>query len=366
MIKWIIACACLTAAFSVFAEEDYLFIVLPPKAPVAETSASATAPTAPPTLWERFAKNPYQVWIDSDTGPTMLFTDVEFDAAGNPTPRIPDPYTYDAIVNPTQGTEARRQANVLARLRRFQELQNLTVPVGEAMGHLNSETFQVSRSSDPEALALGDLTAVAPDSRGSKIFTPEQAKEKGIDGSKIPMFPGEASNVEIMWLWDWRCPHCRDAARDWATFADEVTKYGVKAMGISLDNNQDEVIGTLELWRFRGWPVDTWKNRMDVTDLRTAMKIERTPTYLFLDRRSGTLHRYTGVQTSAQLRGALLHVIGHTNDEWPPKTSWIDDTLTDGYSGQPKPSDGESSAIAAPSRPQKLWKPSADDLKGLK
>ncbi len=302
-------------------------------APPARTQAESRTPRYHPevfvspeqadafrTYYQRFYDHPLQVWVPTDLGPVPLFNDVVHDSEGRPVPRLPDPHTYLAMTNPNPHTIALWQIQRQGALRQFRVAQGHLIPVAEDLDIISPEHLMVQRSTEPDAMTLGDMSVVEPSSRGARIYTPEQARAIGMPGAEIRT-PGPANLLEVLWFWDHRCTFSTAAAEDWARFAADVTASGYKASGISMDNDVARVAAQLEFWILRGLPFQHTRNYQDVTDLRTALAIDKTPTYLFINRATGTMARLDGRQTTATLRRTFMTTAGWSPEAWPPPST---------------------------------------------
>jgi len=108
------------------------------------------------------------------------------------------------------------------------------------------------------------------------------------------------------------------AYRPFAAVSKEVfdRELGPRFLAVSLDNDQVAVQTQLDFLEYLEVPTRHVENWLDQTDLRRTLRVTRTPTYVFIDRRSGRFLRLEGAQGADSLRATLLDLVGHADSAW--------------------------------------------------
>ncbi|MBA3846268.1 MAG: hypothetical protein H0X45_06455, partial [Planctomycetes bacterium] len=91
---------------------------------------------------------------------------------------------------------------------------------------------------------------------------------------------------------------------------------GPRFLAVSLDNDQATVQSQLDFLEYLDVPTRHVENWLDQTDLRRSLRVTRTPTYVFIDRRSGRFLRLEGFQDEPALTATLLDLVSHADSTW--------------------------------------------------
>ncbi|MFW5828773.1 MAG: TlpA family protein disulfide reductase, partial [Planctomycetota bacterium] len=120
--------------------------------------------------------------------------------------------------------------------------------------------------------------------------------------------------------------------KEWGAFAQSLDKHGVdvRLVNVCLDNHQQRILSYLRYFDYLDIGLDLVENYLDITNLRTALSVRVVPTFVFIDRRSGSVSRLEGHQTEQALRTSLLQLVDKDPDQdWPPRPSWF--SVKDAY-----------------------------------
>ena len=267
-------------------------------------------------IWE----DPDQTFIDTDIGPMPLYTDVVYDANGVPRVRYPDPLTKVLMDNPTPATALFRLEGEKNRFRRYKQAQAISTATAIEAKYFGPDDFAPPPGKMPQDSAFTPPYDRDRSEWGVPVMNPQQARLAGVKPEEVPETPGRVTTryVEIVYIWDRRCPYSMQGIRDFANFGEELfnRKLGPRALTVSLDNDKDQLDGTKKYLEYLGIPMSRVDNFTDITDLRTRLKITRTPTYIFLDRRTGKILRLEGLQSGDAIRVKLLELVGHQSGSW--------------------------------------------------
>lgn len=303
----------------------------------AGTAAAVVASNEPRTIeevWDRWFNIPGQVWLDTPSGKKPLFGfDNVYDANGFPRPRIPDPYTYAAVTNPTDPEAMRNYLDWRnAVIKRVNFVANNMPEHAYNFGMIGPKNVEVPKNRPVDAKAVGDYSAIEPGSLGTPLVEPGKARELGANPAEIPRLPGKpgVGGIEVYWFWHHRCNHCLKMARDWYAFQAPVRKAGYKIMSINMSplrNDAEieaasyEVASTLEIWQVAwGEDCEYSSNTLDWNGTGKALGIAGTPTLIFINRNGNVprIERLVGPQDAATMRETLAQVAGWDPGTWPP------------------------------------------------
>jgi hypothetical protein len=159
--------------------------------------------------------------------------------------------------------------------------------------------------------------------------------------------------------------------KDWAQFgavAKEVydRQLGPRMMSVCVDNDSPTVNAVLRKLDWTSDGITKWlENYVDQTELVASMRITRTPTFLFFDRRTAKIERLEGYQTAEALRGSLLKLVGRQPEEWEkadprwfrPVRSAPGSQRAPGTADAAADGPADSSPILPPSKPIRAWDP---------
>lgn len=283
-------------------------------------------------IYERWWNFPGQVLLDSPSGPVpLLGMDTVYDQHGHPVPRLPDPFTYAVITNPTDPVAMQRYLDwKRAVIRRTRIAMNKVPDTAYELGYLTPEVVAVRAGRPNDQKLVGDLRAIAPESIGRPLMTDGQARELGLPAGEVPKLPGEVNpaGIEVYWFWHQRCAFCQQMARTWFAFQRQVVAAGYKAMSINVSPVGDtqaiqdasmEVAATLEIWAVPwGEDVEYSSNTLDWLGTAKAFNITGTPTVLLVNRQTMAVHQLAGPQDDRSLREALASIAGWPEGTWPP------------------------------------------------
>jgi len=350
--------------------DDEVIIVAPDEAPGAGAAASPAAAGARSTyaaVWQ----HPEQRFVDSDIGPLPLWTETVYDAQGNPQPRFPDIFTKTFLDDPSETTALAYLESQRVRARRYLQASQIMQHVAVAQGYVTPEAFRPPQERLSNARALVPPYQLRSADWGVPMLSPEQARLAGLTAREVPATPGRSTTrpVEVLLFWDHRCAFSAAAMRSFAAFGEEVfqQELGPRILTVSLDNDSASTRAQLDYLAYTGVVTDHLENFLDQTDLAEHLAIRYTPTYLFLDRRSGAVARYEGLKDQAALRHALLAVVGHGDATWDQvEPSWFRPTQAAPGAGrapaagpaaadEPPPQD--ASPVLPPTRRVRAWNP---------
>ena len=267
-------------------------------------------------IWE----DPDQTFVDTDIGPMPLYTDVVHDANGVPRVRYPDPLTKIFMDNPTPATALFRLEGEKNRVRRYNQAQAINQATAIEAKYFGPDDFAPPPGKMPQDAAFTPPYDRDRSEWGVPVLNPQQARLAGVKPNEVPETPGRVTTryVEVVYIWDHRCQFSMNGMRDFAQFAEDMfkKKLGPRALTVSMDNDENQLVAKKRFLELLGVPMTSMDNFTDITDLRTTMRITRTPTYIFLDRRSGRILRLEGLQTGQEIRAKLLELVGHPGAGW--------------------------------------------------
>jgi len=383
MWGWGLACV-LTAplAAEVSLDEvshDEVIIVAPPAAAAEAAPADAarapagnvSAPASSTAVYASVYHHPQQTFVDSDLGPLPLWTETVYDGNGNPQPRFPDLFTKAFLDDPSETTALAYLESQRVRARRYLQASQIMQQVAVSQGYVTPEAFRPPAERLSNARALVPPYQVRSQDWGVPVLNPEQARLAGLSPQEVPSTPGRATTrpVEVVLFWDHRCAFSARAMRDFAAFGEEVftQELGPRILAISLDNDSASTRAQLDYLDYTGVHTNHIENYLDQTDLASHLAIRYTPSYLFLDRRSGKLLRYEGLQEPSVLRSALLSLVGHADAAWSEVTpAWFRPVAPAPGSRRASPADVPgadapppplSTPIQGPTRRVRAWNP---------
>ncbi len=334
----VISCVCLVYPVVGWAE-DHVVVVVHKKAPepvaaqaVVHQPAAAPAPMTIEEIYKRWETFPGQQMLDTPSGPVPLFgMDIVQDANGYPVPRLPDPYTYAVITNPGDHEAMKRYLDWRrAVIRRTRISMNRVPDAAYELGYVTPEVLEVAPDRPRDRMLVGDLSPIDKRSLGTPMMNAEKARTLGMEASEVPNLPGDvsASGIEVYWFWHQRCPFCEKTARDWFAFQRVVGEAGYKAMSVNVSPVQSdnqitnatiETAAILEIWTLMwGEDVSYSSNRLDFTESAQSLNIDRTPTFIFVNRKKGTIDRLEGPQSVNVLAEAFAKAGGWDPSQWPP------------------------------------------------
>lgn len=271
-------------------------------------------------IYSAIWRHPDQTFIDSDLGPVPLYTEVVFDQYGNPRPRFPDLNVKLLLDDPTPERALVYLENQKVRMRRYLQASQIMREVAAQTGYVTDDAF---RGVDQGSMASREIvpdTSVAPQYQGIPAMTPQQARLNGLKVDEIPMTPGRVTSryVEVVYLWDHRCTHSMAGYRDFAQVGSEVfqRELGPRFLAVSLDNDSPKVRAKLDFLDYTGVQTMKVDNFIDQTDLRKTLNVTKTPTYVFIDRRTGKLLRLEGKRSADDIRQTLLNLVGRGEEKW--------------------------------------------------
>ncbi len=374
--------AALSAALPAEVVHDEVIIVADPPQDARER-AGAAAPAAPAAPGARAAEesaatyaavwtHPEQTFVDSDLGPLPLWTETVYDANGDPRPRFPDVFTKAFLDDPSEATALAYLESQRVRARRYLEASQIMQETAVAMGYVTPEAFRPPRPQSPTSRALSPPYHLRDEDWGVPILTPEQARLDGLARAEIPRTPGKATtrDVELVYLWDHRCPFSLKGFRAVAELGEEVyqKELGPRIMTVSLDNDSIAVQTELDFLEYTGIPTKHVENWIDQTSLAASLQVRVTPTYVAIDRRSGRIARHEGLADKAALRAMLLELVGHGQERWEDaQAEWFRATAPAAgaarAAGASAPAGGEpplpadATPVQAPTRTVRAWDP---------
>ncbi len=317
--------------------EDLIIVVDESVDPIATSAAPAPLPrqaggTWIPTdhgdIYRAVWRHPEQTFLDSEIGPLPLWTETVYDANGNPRPRFPDVFTKNFLDNPSETTALAYLESSRTRARRYLEASQIMQKTAIDHGFVTAEAFRPPKSELSNDRALTPPVGHTADDWGVQVMNPQQARVAGIKPEDVPRTPGRTTMrmVEVMFFWDHHCPFSMRGFKDFARFGTEVfnRELGPRIITVSMDNDSVTTQSQLDFLQYSGVETHYIENWLDQTELGTTMAIKVTPTYVFVDRRTGRIQRYEGMKDEAFLRGALLELVGHKDDSWESATpAWF-------------------------------------------
>ena len=314
------------------------------------SSASSASNATYAAVWT----HPEQRFVDSDLGPLPLWTETVYDAKGDPRPRFPDVFTKAFLDDPSQATALAYLESQRVRARRYLEASQIMQETAVEMGYVTPEAFRPPKPQSPTSRALAPPYHLRNEDWGVPILTPEQARLDGLARAEIPRTPGKATTraVELVYLWDHRCPFSLKGFRAVAELGEEVfqKELGPRVMTVSLDNDSTAVQTELDFLEYTGIPTKHLENWIDQTSLAAALRVRVTPTYVAIDRRSGRLERHEGLQDKAAVRALLLDLVGHGQDRWEERPARLVPRHRTGRGRRPRRRDEQRCAAAARGR----------------
>ncbi len=267
-------------------------------------------------LWQ----HPDQTFVDSNIGPLPLYTESVYDASGMPRPRFPDAFAKAFFDDPTEANALAYLESQRVRVRRYMQASDMMQRVAVTHGYVTPEAFKPAENSLSNNRALAPPYTYDRESWGTPALDPQQSRLAGLAREEIPETPGRTTTryVEVVFLWDHRCAHSMRAYRAFAAVSKEVfdRELGPRFLAVSLDNDQVAVQTQLDFLDYLEVPTRHVENWLDQTDLRRTLRVTRTPTYVFIDRRSGRFLRLEGAQGEDSLRATLLDLVGHAEVAW--------------------------------------------------
>lgn len=289
-------------------------------APVAVAETPAPSMTKRDGMYDRFWNDPEQFYVDSPDGPMPLWGhDLVYDKDGKPVPRYPDPFTKRLVEHPDDDDAYRQYlAFKTVQARRAQVLGEKLAPKAAEFGMLDKDVLRVEPGERKGSMEVGKTDGIDPESLGTPALSTEQASKLGYKPKQVPRTPGEANQIEVIWIWNYDCSVCESMARDWFYFARDVNQAGYKAVSVSLNDDTGEVAARLNYWGIR-WPVRDSLNLSDWTHLQESLNITATPTFFLVNRRTGTMMREEGYRNEEQLRTMFRTVAGMGPGAWPPE-----------------------------------------------
>ena len=352
--------------------DDEVIIVAPDAAPAPAATIGTTGTTAcaAASTYASVWQHPEQRFVDSDIGPLPLWTETVYDAQGNPEPRFPDIFTKSFLDDPNEATALAYLESQRVRARRYLQASQIMQAVAVAQGYVTPEAFRPPQERLSNARALVPPYQMRSADWGVPMLSPEQARLAGLTPQEVPSTPGRSTTrpVEVLLFWDHRCAFSAAAMRSFASFGEEVfqRELGPRILTVSLDNDSASTRAQLDYLAYTGVVTDHLENFLDQTDLAQRLAIRYTPTYLFLDRRSGAVARYEGLKDQDALRHALLAVVGHGDWSWQQvDASWFRPTqpapgapraaAIDAATAPPPPQD--ASPVLPPTRRVRAWNP---------
>ncbi len=372
-------------AFALAASEVEHEIIIVAEPPVVAIAAASTVPAAPATdplashrgeaarwMWH----HPEQTFVDSNIGPLPLYTESVYDASGMPRPRFPDAFAKAFFDDPTEANALAYLESQRVRVRRYMQASDMMQRVAVTHGYVTPQAFTPAESQLSNNRALAPPYTYDRESWGVPALDPQQARLAGLAREEIPETPGRTSTryVEVVFLWDHRCQHSMRAYRPFAAVSKEVfeRELGPRFLAVSLDNDQGAVQTQLDFLEYLEVPTKHVENWLDQTDLRRTVRVTRTPTYVFIDRRSGRFLRLEGAQDEVALRATLLDLVGHAGEAWddalaewfrPVKAGIGADGAPDGDTAGPASVDDatvdgvDASPVRPPSERYRAWDP---------
>jgi hypothetical protein len=336
--------------------------------PALTAAAAASGPAAPTAVYQAVWTHPEQTFVDSDLGPLPLWTETVYDADGNPRPRFPDDFTKAFLDDPCDATALAYLESQRVRARRYLQASQIMQGVAVAMGYVTPDAFRPPRPQSPNSRALVPPEHLRREDWGTPVLSPEQARVDGLSRAEIPETPGKATTreVEVLFLWDHRCPFSMRAFHDYARFGEDIfqRELGPRVMTISLDNDSIATFTQLDFLEYTGMPTRHLENWLDQTGLAATLHVRYTPTYVFIDRRSGRIVRGEGLQDLAWLRATLLDLVGHGEARWEDaQAAWFRPTApAPGQARSPGadehgPAPANASPVQPPSRAVRAWDP---------
>jgi hypothetical protein len=328
--------ACVATTSSNWAEDE-LIVLVPAIGQATPVPAAMSSKSDPPRTideaFERWYRIAYSITLDSPSGPVPgLGMDNVYDKDGWPLPRIPDPFTYAVMKDPTSLEAQDRYFDFRRAAIRRANLAANSIP-GRALerGAMPTDILAVSASRPTESHAIGDYSKIDPASLGTPMVSPGKARDLGMDPKQVPSLPGQPSKtgIEVYWFWHHRCEFCLHMAREWFAFQRVVNETGHKAASINLSpiKTQEEILGVstdlsalLDLWEITwGSDVEHSKNFLDWTNCAQALGVDGTPVTVFINRaRPENMIRLEGQQNEAALQSAIAQVAGWPAGIWPP------------------------------------------------
>lgn len=314
--------------------------------------------------------HPDQTFVDSDLGPLPLYTEVVYDGEGKPVPRIPDALTKMFMDDPNEQTALLYLEGQKVRVRRYNEASSVMQRTAVQHGFVTPDVFSAPPGKMPQDAAFTPPYDRSRSEWGVPALDPQQARLAGMKPSEIPETPGRTTTryVEAIYIWDHRCVFSMKGMRDFAEFGEELfnRQLGPRALTVSMDNDEQELFKQKAFLEYLGVPMQRIENFSDITDLRNTLHITRTPTYFFLDRRTGKMLRLEGLQARDAIRSKLLELVGHGADSWDAADpAWFRPTQqaagTGDLTGPQKPLDASvqstSSAVLPATKPIRAWNP---------
>jgi len=352
--------------------DDDVIIVAPDAALDANGSGPGPVGAAAPAGQSAYAavwQHPEQRFVDSDIGPLPLWTETVYDAQGNPQPRFPDIFTKTFLDDPSETTALAYLESQRVRARRYLQASQIMQAVAVAQGYVTAAAFRPPQERLSNARALVPPYQLRSADWGVPMLSPEQARLAGLTAREVPSTPGRSTTrpVEVLLFWDHRCAFSAAAMRSFAAFGEEVfqQELGPRILTVSLDNDSASTRAQLDYLAYTGVVTDHLENFLDQTDLAEHLAIRYTPTYLFLDRRSGAVARYEGLKDQDALRHALLALVGHGDATWDQVASaWFRPTdIAPGAGRAPpgaptsEPPPQDASPVLPPTRRVRAWNP---------
>jgi hypothetical protein len=327
-----------------------------------ERSSNARAERADEVVYASVYHHPQQTFVDSDLGPLPLWTETVYDDHGNPQPRFPDLFTKAFLDDPSETTALAYLESQRVRARRYLQASQIMQQVAVAQGYVTPEAFRPPAERLSNSRALVPPYQVRAQDWGVKVLDPQQARLAGLQPQEVPATPGRSTTrpVEVVMFWDHRCAFSQRGMRDYAAFGEQVyaQELGPRIMTISLDNDSASTRAQLDYLEYTGVHTGHLENWLDQTDLAAAVNVRFTPTYLFLDRRSGKIQRYEGMKDLAFLQQALLNLVDHGESAWSEVAAeWFRPTAVAPGARRPTRASAESDSERAPPQSDPILPP---------
>ncbi len=346
-------------------------IIVAEEAPADAAPAPAVMAAAPPAAagdaYQVVWRHPEQTFVDSDLGPLPLWTETVYDAEGNPRPRFPDVFTKAFLDDPSPATALAYLESQRVRARRYLQASQIMQQVAVEMGYVTPDAFRPPRPQSPNSRAVVPPEQLRREDWGTPVLSPQQAHLDGLTRTEIPQTPGKATTreVEVLFLWDHRCPFSMRGFRDYAKFGEDIyqRELGPRVMTISLDNDSMATFTQLDFLEYTGVPTKHLENWIDQTGLAASLHVRFTPTYVFIDRRTGRIERGEGLKDLAWLEATLLQLVGHPQERWEEaQPAWFravapaaGQARAAAVPGAPVPAD--ASPVLPPTRAVRAWDP---------
>jgi hypothetical protein len=361
---------CTTLACDEVIDQEFIIVADAPPDPgsIEERSPPSAVITQRGQIYSAVWHHPEQTFVDSEIGPLPLWSETVYDGSGNPKPRFPDVFSKRFLDNPNEETALAYLEAQRVKARRYLQASQIMQQTAIDFGLVTPETFRPPQAELTNNRALTPPYQLSAENWGVPVLDPQQARSAGILPADIPETPGRTTTryVEILYFWDHRCPFSMRGFRDLAAFGTDLFKkeLGPRVITISLDNDPVSTKTQLDFLQWNGVETHYIENWLDQTELQGKMQIRVTPTYVFIDRRSGKILRYEGLKDLGFLRTALLTLVGHQEQDWDRvRPEWFRPVqAAAGTANGLKRNAGEqlpeqSTPVQAPTRRLKAWDP---------